>query len=131
MIKKFLCLPLLTLLISFSLVAPVAAVDVFQGTCGAGNTSTLCTEAGKAATKADNGLFGVNGILNKASNFLLIIIGIAAVFMIMIGGIQYVLSSGDPQRVNKAKDMIIYALVGIVVALIARGIVVFVINRVA
>ena len=130
MIKKLFCLPILSLLISFSLVSPVAAVDVFQGTCEPGNTSTLCTEAGKASTKADNGLFGVNGILNKAANFLLIIIGIAAVFMIMIGGIQYVLSSGDPQRVNQAKDMIIYALVGLVVALVAKGIVVFVINRV-
>jgi hypothetical protein len=51
--------------------------------------------------------------------------------MIIIGGIKYALSSGDPQRINSAKDMIIYAIVGVVIALIAKGIIAFVINRVA
>jgi hypothetical protein len=131
MIKKLLCFPILTVLVALASVSPVVAVDVLQPGCEGVTNSTLCGEAQKNQTIQDNGLFGVNGILNKAANFLLVIVGIAAVIMIMIGGIQYVLSSGDPQRINGAKDMIIYALVGLVVALIAKGIIAFVINRVA
>lgn len=131
MIKKLFFLPLLTLLLSLAQVVPVMATDVFQGTCPSGNTSVLCTEAGKNQTPNDNGLFGVNGILNKAATFLIVIVGIAAVFMVIVGGIQYAISGGDPQRINRAKDTIIYALVGAFVALIAKAIIAFVINRLA
>lgn len=131
MIKKLLCLPLLVALISFSNVAPVAAEEVFQKACNGIASSTLCTESGNAHTLQDNGLFGSNGILNKTANFLLVIIGVVAVIMIIVGGIQYALSGGDSQRINKAKDMIIYAIVGLIVALIAKGVIAFVINKVA
>lgn len=109
----------------------MVAEDVFQNVCTTGSSSTLCNEAGKNQTYADNGLFGVNGILNKAANFLVVIVGIAAVFMVIVGGVQYAISGGDPQRINKAKDMIIYALVGAFVAIIAKAVIAFVINRVA
>lgn len=176
--KKLLCLPLLTLLISFAQVAPVQALpthlpsscnadinsqeckddlpsscnadinstqcqkdlddiaeggtgpNVFQDACsGAGSSSVLCQEANKAQTKADNSIFGKNGVLNKAANILLIVVGIATVVVVMIGGISYALSAGDSAKINKAKDMIIYAIIGMVVALVAKGIIVFVIDR--
>lgn len=129
--RRFILLALLVSLISFAQTSTVFAADVFNNVCDTGNTSALCNEAGKNQTYADNGLFGVNGILNKTTNFLLIIIGIVGVIMIMVGGIQYSLSGGDPQKINKAKDMIIYTLVGLIVALIAKSIITFVINRVA
>ena len=131
MIRRLILVPALVLLIAVANVAPVVAEDVFQNVCNGGNSSTLCTEAGKNQTYTDNGLFGVNGILNKAANFLLVIVGIAGVFMVIIGGVQYALSSGDPQKINKAKDMIIYAIVGLIVALVAKGVIAFVINKVA
>ena len=128
--KKLLALPLLTLLLVFGNTAGVAAEDVFSKTCQAGNTSALCTEAGKTQTQKDNGLFGSKGILGKVADFLLVLVGVAGVIMIMVGGVQYSLSSGDPQKINKAKDLIIYAIVGIFVAFLARAIIGFVIGRV-
>ncbi len=132
--KKILSLPLLTLLIAFSSVAPVvSAEDVFNKVCtgtGANASSTLCEEAIKTSTKTDNGLFGVNGILNKVANFLLIIVGVAGVFMIIIGGVQYTMSAGDAAKLTKAKDLIIYAFIGMVIAVTAKGIIVFLINRI-
>lgn len=110
---------------------PATPCNVLDPGCHGVSDSTLCGENGKNQTYADNGLFGVNGILNKAANFLLVIVGIAGVFMVVIGGVQYALSGGDPQKINKAKDMIIYAIVGLIVALVAKGIIAFVINRVA
>jgi hypothetical protein len=52
--------------------------------------------------------------------YLLLIVG---VIVIVIAGYNFVLSEGDPDKVKKAKDMIIYAMVGIAVALSARAIV--------
>jgi hypothetical protein len=46
--------------------------------------------------------------------------------MLIWGGLQYVISSGDSKRVESAKSTILYAIIGIVVALLAFAIVSFV-----
>jgi uncharacterized membrane protein YidH (DUF202 family) len=51
--------------------------------------------------------------------------GLALVF-IAVGGLRYVISQGDPQKVQQAKESIIYALVGLVVSVSAFAIVSFV-----
>ena len=56
------------------------------------------------------------------------IIGIIAVVMIIIGGISYATSQGDPQKVKKGKDTILYGIIGLVVALLAFAIVQFVLG---
>lgn len=48
-----------------------------------------------------------------------------AVLFIIIGGFRLVISSGDPEDVSKAKNTIIYAVVGLVIVLVAEGIVTF------
>lgn len=62
-------------------------------------------------------------------NTLLFAIGVAAVIMLIIGGLRYVLSGGNPQNTKAAKDTILYAVVGIVVALLAYAIVNFVLGQ--
>jgi TRAP-type C4-dicarboxylate transport system permease small subunit len=57
------------------------------------------------------------------------VLGALALLFITISGLRYVLSNGDAQKVARAKDGIIYSLVGLVVALSAESIVVFVIGR--
>lgn len=58
------------------------------------------------------------------------IIGALALLMITISGLRYVLSGGDSQRMAKAKDGIIYALVGLVIAITAEAIVNFVVGQI-
>ena len=58
------------------------------------------------------------------------LIGSLAVLMIIISGVRYITSAGDPQKVNKAKDGILYSLIGIVVAASAEAIVAFVLGNV-
>ena len=53
------------------------------------------------------------------------ILAAVAVLFIIIGGFRYVISSGDPQDMSKAKNTILYALIGLVVAITAEGIVSF------
>jgi len=57
------------------------------------------------------------------------ILGALALLIIVISGLRYILAGGDPQRTAKAKQGIIYALVGLAIAISARAIVAFVVNR--
>jgi multisubunit Na+/H+ antiporter MnhB subunit len=61
-------------------------------------------------------------------NILLYILGAIAVIMIVIGGIRYTTSNGDSGNIKSAKDTILYAVVGLVVALLAYSIINFVLQ---
>ena len=61
-------------------------------------------------------------------NVLLFILGAIAVVMIVIGGIRYTTSNGDAGSIKSAKDTILYAVVGLIVAMIAYAIVNFVVK---
>jgi hypothetical protein len=63
-------------------------------------------------------------------NFFFGLIGVVAVLIISIAGLQYVLSNGDPQKAAKAKDAILYAVVGLVLAIAGVGIVNLVVSKV-
>lgn len=66
-------------------------------------------------------------------NILIAIIGISgliAVIFIIIGGVQYMSSSGDPAKVKKAKDTILYALIGLAICALAFAIVNFTIDEI-
>ena len=56
------------------------------------------------------------------------IIGVVAVVMIILGGISYATSQGDPGKVKKGKDTILYGVIGLIVALLAFAIVNFVLG---
>lgn len=58
------------------------------------------------------------------------IIGAIALVMIVKSGFEYITSSGDPQKASNARSGIIYALIGLVVAITAQALVAFVVNRV-
>jgi multisubunit Na+/H+ antiporter MnhB subunit len=59
---------------------------------------------------------------------LLFLIGAVSVIMLIIGGIRYTISQGDSSAVTSAKNTILYAIIGIIVALLAYAIVNFVLG---
>lgn len=61
-------------------------------------------------------------------NSLFFVIGAVAVLVLLYGAIRYITSTGDASRVKAAKDTIIYAIAGLVVAILAPAIVGFVIG---
>lgn len=71
-------------------------------------------------------LFGDGGIFSTVVNILLFIVGVLSVIMLIIGGLRYVVSGGNQTAVTGAKNTILYAIVGLVVALIAYAVVNFV-----
>lgn len=59
-------------------------------------------------------------------NALLFILGAVAVIVIIVAGITFATSGGNEQSVKRARDMILYAVVGLVVAICSYAIVNFV-----
>ena len=70
-----------------------------------------------------------DGLIKRVVNILLFIIGAIAVIMLIIGGIRYTISGGDQSQVTAAKNTILYAIVGIIVAIFAYAIVNFVLDE--
>ena len=64
-------------------------------------------------------------------NVMLFVLGAIAVIMIIIGGIRYATSNGDQANVKAAKDIILYAVIGLVVAILSYAIVTFVVGSFA
>ena len=76
-------------------------------------------------------LDGSDGTVKKVINAVLYVVGILAVVMVIIGGVQYTTSGGDQAAVTKAKNTILYGIVGLVIAILAYAIVNFVVGQVA
>lgn len=71
------------------------------------------------------------GQFQNLLSLVFVVTGALAVMMVVIGGIKYASSQGDPGAISKAKGTIIYALVGLVLSIFAVTIVSFVFGRVA
>jgi hypothetical protein len=102
-----------------------SAFSLFGDACNGNTDSSVCNDA----KNNDNPIYGPNGIVKVVVNILSIIIGVAAVIILIIAGIQYMLSTGDPTKVNNAKNAILYALIGLMVAVAAQVIVRFVVGK--
>lgn len=73
-------------------------------------------------------LFGNTGVFTTISNLMLFGIGAVSVIMVIVGGLRYVISGGNSATITTAKNTILYAIVGLVIAILAYAIVNFVIG---
>ena len=117
------------------LIVPVLALGVALVAPVLEPTATYAQEGGIAggasSSKGEDQqteLFGDDGVFKIITNVLLFIIGAVSVIMLIIGGIRYVVSGGDSAAVTSAKNTILYAVVGIIVAILAFALVNFVIS---
>lgn len=98
--------------------ASVSAFDPTAAGCRADPSAAICqSNAGNVNTFAQN-----------LVRLLLWAIGVISVIMIIVGGIFYTLSGGDASKIKRAKDTVLYSVIGLVVALLAYAIVNFVLN---
>lgn len=90
------------------------------------------TEGTTSANDCDNDQEGedrVIGIIRTVINVLSLLVGSICVIMIIVGGFRYLISGGDSNGVTAAKNTIIYAIVGLVIVLLAQALVRFVFSR--
>ena len=85
-----------------------------------------CTEMGESNINNNNLMQTVKTIINV----IIGIVGFIAVVMIILGGISFITSQGDSAKVTKAKNTILYGVVGLIVAILAFAIVNFVLSSV-
>ena len=123
-LQALLLVPVLALGVSVvaPLAQPASAADDLSISGGA--------ESAKGNDQSSD-LFGSSGVFRTITNVMLFIIGAISVIMLIIGGIRYTVSGGDSAAVTGAKNTILYAIVGIVVALLAFAIVNFVLTQFA
>jgi hypothetical protein len=96
---------------------------------GSGTVLPSVSSCNLSAQELKNGnLMGTTQII---INVILGVLGLIAVVVIIIGGVMFVTSSGDPGKVKKGKDTILYGIIGLVIALLAYAIVNFVLTSLA
>lgn len=128
MVKKLISSTLLlTAVTLFSIGNAAMAVDVTGKACEGIQSSSVCPDA--AAGRTENPLFGPNGVLTSAVEILSVVLGVIAVIVLVIAGIRFATSQGDPQKVASARSTVIYALAGIVVAVLSQALVQLVLTR--
>jgi hypothetical protein len=82
--------------------------------------------AGLSAVGGGCDATGLPNNINTIIDTLFTVAGAVAVIILVVGGIRYITSTGDSQRIKAAKDTILYAIIGLVVVIVARAIVGFV-----
>lgn len=102
-------------------VTPTSEVDC----SGAAASSAFC----EGRNDTGNPLFGSDGILTKAAGILAKVTGIISMFIMAVAGLRFVTSSGDPSKVEAARNAILYAVIGLIVAISGQAIVSLVLNN--
>ena len=98
--------------------SPAQAINVFNQ-CSANAQSSVCRSQGDNA----------QSMIRNVINIILFVLGMIAVIVIIIGGIRYTTSNGNASQTKEAKDTILYAIVGLLVAILSYTIVNFVLGR--
>ena len=113
-------------LVMFSMVfLPITTVQATVGLSDVEKETSeqACKQQNNAPNCKDNSL---TNLFTTIANVLLFLVGAVAVIMLIVGGFRYVTSNGDQNSVTAAKNTILYAIIGIVVAFLAYAAVNFV-----
>ncbi len=115
----------------FKTASKAAATAAMFATIGAGKVMALSVYDGIEAAKTPEmptSLEGTGGVIDKVTSTILYVLGFLAVVMLIIGGVKYATSAGDAKAVTDAKNTILYALIGLVIAILSYAIVKFVVG---
>lgn len=121
-------LPALGLLLGLGALVALTVPDMALAACSSDN---LSIQSGAECARGNNQpaqLFGDGSVFKRITDILLFLVGAIAVIMLIIGGIRYVVSGGDQSQVTAAKNTILYAIIGIVVAILAYAAIQFVLS---
>lgn len=115
--------------------------NILQITTGICTVATLCAgkamaltvQEGAEAARADGmpeNLVGPDGVFTQITNTVLYVVGAISVLMLIYGGFRYIISGGDSKKITDAKNTILYAILGLIIAFFAYAIVNFVLNTI-
>jgi len=119
---KYIKTLLIAIVLSLGVFAPLSATTV-SALDPAGEALKGVNQSGGTGQKA------LPKTIEIVVNLLFFILGVIAVIMLIVGGIKFTTSNGDSGQIKSAKDTILYAIIGLVVALLAYAIVRFVLQQ--
>ena len=102
---------------------PIASADTIgQGGAPGG------VNAAKGTGVPTNFASGDGSLIQKIINIMLYAIGVLSVIMLIFGGLRYVISGGQKEAVTAAKNTILYAVVGLLIAVFAYAFIHFILQ---
>lgn len=122
-----LLMPAFVMGLGFAIPTVAYAADCDPGSLNA-SSGANCAQGDQTPS---NLFSGDDSIFRQIVNIMLFIVGAVAVIMLIFGGIRYVTSGGAQDQVTAAKNTIMYAIIGIVVAILAFAVVNFVVTGVS
>lgn len=82
------------------------------------NAELACEGISGTGCDAAGGEEGVGRLIGAVIEILAIIVGAASVIVILLAGFKFMTSAGDPNGIKRARDTLIYAVVGLAVAIL-------------
>ena len=102
------------------------ATNIHLGPSLLASAQSSITQGASDACGNSCGSNNIATIFKGVTDALIFLVGAISVIMIIVGGLRYVISNGDSKQISAAKDTILYAVIGVVVAIAAFAIVNFV-----
>ena len=115
----------ITCLVLASLVKPVSAFTCPDKTIREGESVSALSECNVEKTEGEKSLMSnVSMLINVFAS----VMGFLAVGMIIYGGFMLLTAQGDPARIKRGKDVVLYSVIGLILVVLAYAIVNFVMN---
>lgn len=102
-------------------------------TLASGSVMALTAQEGAEAARAEGmpaELIGPEGVFTKFSNIALYVVGAISVLMLIWGGLRYITSGGDSKKITDAKNTVLYAIIGLIISVLAFAIINFVLTAI-
>lgn len=122
--KKYLKVAAIANLSAFFFTAITSAPTLAAGACQSG------VDAVSKAAGCDGSTDALPSAITSILSAIIGVAGLVSVVYIIIGGVQYMTSSGDASKTEKAKKTILYACIGLIICALAFVIVNFVIGNI-
>ena len=122
--KKYFKIATIVVLSAFLSTFIITTPTLAAGACGSG------VEAVENAAGCNGGTDGLQSAITSILSAIIGVAGLVSVAYIIVGGVQYMTSSGDASKTEKAKKTILYACIGLIICALAFVIVNFVIGNI-
>ena len=91
--------------------------------------NAVCEGVNATGGDCNSGGTTISGAVQSVINILSWIIGVTAVIVIIIAGMRFITAGGNENSISSARNMILYAVIGLVIVTLAQVIVRFVITK--
>lgn len=127
--SKLLTIVLAVTITAINLLIPIPTLALENNNCDSNLPEEVLAASGCSNSSTHAEEDDLPNLIINIVNTVILISGLIAVVFIVIGGIQFMTSAGNAPKIQKAKDTIIYAALGLVICALAYAIVNFVINN--